>query len=107
MDHNVSTVDQGKSPGQLALHSSQLALHLPTMKVCAVVLNCELEIHLGSVGCQWSVVSCIGLGSWVVGLWSSELSLTPSLIVGLLPHRPLPLLSAHCLLPTALSCFRA
>jgi hypothetical protein len=31
-----------------------LALHLPTMKVCAVVLNGELEIHYGT---EWRPIS--------------------------------------------------
>jgi hypothetical protein len=41
------------------LYSSQFSLHLPTMKICAVVLNGEFKIHSSK---------SFGLWPWVFGL---------------------------------------
>jgi len=38
-------LDQGERARELALHGPLFALHLPAVKVGAVVLNCQLEVH--------------------------------------------------------------
>jgi hypothetical protein len=48
MYSDVATIDQTQSFRQFTLNSAQFALHLPTMKVCAVVLNDQFEIHFWS-----------------------------------------------------------
>src|SRR6266850_4276915 len=126
MHYNVAAFDQRNSFGQLALDRAELALHLPTVKVCTVVLNGELKIHFWRARSSGLGPLVLGLWSWafglgplVLGLWSWAFGLGP-LVLGLwswafglltqdLPSAHCLLLTAYCLLLTAyrLSCFRA
>ena len=45
INYDLATVDKCQRARQLSLHGTQLALHLPAMKVRAVVLDDEFEIH--------------------------------------------------------------
>jgi hypothetical protein len=45
VDDNFATVKQRENPRQFPLHSAQTLLNLPAVKVSAVVLEQQFEVH--------------------------------------------------------------